>query len=144
MPMGRFIWVLTLVLCAFVQSVQATDYSFVERASEEMLTDPEKELGVIGPEVHISTSQVTINYIGASGTIEGIMKDIGAILGIYWAIVDKYPEVGDLLITVENLDEKPIATFYCLKSWAAEADIDNTSQLERLALKVINTAKTLE
>jgi len=135
--------VLALVLCAIAPSVSATDYSMVERISEDMLTDREKNLSIIGPEVKINSSQVTINYVSISTNLNNLLTDIGAIIGVYWGIVDNYPEVGDLFVTIEDSREKPMATFYCLKSWVTGASSDSNSQLERLVLRVINTVETV-
>jgi len=125
-----------------MQIVSATDYSQAENVCETMLSNPDSHLGIIAPEVSISPYQVTINYIGASTTTEAIMGDVGSILGAYWAIVDKYPEVGDLLITIEDINGNAIGTFACQKNWVYGMDIHDASATQRLALKVMMTVKT--
>jgi hypothetical protein len=133
---------LTLVACVIVPVVSAKDYSQLEKTSESLLTDPSYKLGVLAPVVHISTAEVTINYIGISTTTADIGKDVGGMLGIYWAIVNNSPEVGDLLITDEDINGKAVSTFNCPKEWVSGMDIQDASATQRLALKVLLTIKT--
>lgn len=121
----------------------ANDYTAMENTAETLLTDPSMGLGIIAPTVEISPSLVTINYIGASTTTEAIMKDVGGMIGIYWAIVKNYPEAGDLLITTEDINENPIGTFECLKSWVEGLDINDVGANQRVLLKVMRTIKTV-
>jgi len=111
--------------------------------SETILSDPQYKLGIIAPSVSITPYQVDVNYIGASATTEAIMKDIGGIVGVYWAIVDKYPEVGDLLITIEDINGNAIGTLTCQKSWVSGLYLSDTSATQRVALKVMLTVKTV-
>ncbi len=140
-----FIAVLVLLMLAvsvIVPSVSATDYSLLEKTSETLLADSSNNLGILAPVVHISPYEVTINYIGVSTTPTAIGRDLGGMLGVYWAIVNNYPEVGDLLITDEDINGDPVGTFNCPKEWVSGVDIHDTSATERLALKVLATVKT--
>ena len=110
---------------------------------EKLLVDSSNGLGIIAPQIHIGTYQVTVNYIGASTTTEAIGTDIGSIVGVYWAIVDQNPEVGDLLITIEDINGNAIATLTCQKDWVRGVDINDASEAQRIALKVLLTIKTV-
>jgi len=132
-----------LAMCIIAPNVSATDYSQMEKMSETILSDSQYNLGIIAPSVSISPYQVTVNYIGASVTTEAIMKDVGSIVGVYWAIVDKYPEVGDLLITIEDINGNAIGTLTCQKNWVSGLDLSDTSATQRVALKVMLTTKTV-
>jgi hypothetical protein len=131
-----------LAMCIIAPTALATDYSQMEKISETLLSDPQYNLGIIAPSVSIGTYLVSINYIGASGTTEAIMKDVGSIIGVYYGIVDKYPEVGDLLITIEDINGNAIGTLTCQKSWVSGLDLTDTSATQRVALKVMMTAET--
>jgi len=133
---------LVLAVCIIVPAVSATDYSLMEKTSEGILSDSQYNLGIIAPSVSITSYQVAVNYIGASGTTEAIMKDIGGIVGVYWAIVNNYPEVGDLLITIEDINGNAIGTLTCQKSWVSGLDLNDTSATQRVALKVMMTTET--
>lgn len=133
---------LVLAMCIVVPDVSATDYSLMEKTSEGILSDSQYNLGIVAPSVSITPYQVAVNYIGASGTTEAIMKDVGAIVGVYWGIVNNYPEVGDLLITIEDINGDAIGTLTCMKSWVSGLDITDTSANQRVALKVMLTAET--
>jgi hypothetical protein len=133
---------LVLAMCIIAPTTLATDYSQMETISETILSDSQYNLGIIAPSVSIGTYLVSINYIGASATTEAIMKDVGSIVGVYWAIVNKYPEVGDLLITIEDINGNAIGTLTCQKSWVNSLDIQDASANQRVALKVMLTAKT--
>ncbi len=133
---------LLLAMCIIAPTVSSTDYSLMEKNSEDILSDSQYNLGIIAPSVSITPYQVAVNYIGASGTTEAIMGDIGSIIGVYWAIVNKYPEVGDLLITIEDINGNAIGTLTCQKSWVSSLDIKDTSATQRVGLKVMLTAET--
>jgi hypothetical protein len=63
-------------------------------------------------------------------------------VGVYYAIVKSCPEVGDLLITDEDIHENPIGTMTCLQSWIYDLDINDPAACQRVALKVMLTVKT--
>jgi hypothetical protein len=134
---------LMLAMCIIAPNVSATDYSQMEKISENLLSDSQYNLGIIAPSVSIGPYLVSVNYIGASVTTEAIMKDVGSIVGVYWAIVDKYPEVGDLLITIEDINGNAIGTLTCQKNWVSGLDINDASANQRVALKVMLTTKTV-
>ncbi|MCK9570563.1 hypothetical protein M0R72_16565 [Candidatus Pacearchaeota archaeon] len=140
--LGEVIGLFVLAMCIIAPNVSSTDYSLMEKTSENILSDSQYNLGIIAPSVSITPYQVAVNYIGASGTTEAIMKDVGSIIGVYWAIVNNYPEVGDLLITIEDINGNAIGTLTCQKSWVSGLDIKDTSANQRVALKVMMTAET--
>jgi hypothetical protein len=92
-----------LLVLFVVATVSATDYSQIEKYSESTLSDP--TIGIIAPIVHVNASLVTINYITNAATVEAVVRDIGFMVYMYKFIVNKYPEVGDLLITSEDIDQ---------------------------------------
>jgi len=131
-----------LAMCIIAPTVSATDYSQMEKLSENTLSDSQYNLGIIAPIVSIGPDLVSINYIGASTTTNAVMGDVGFMIGVYWAIVDKYPEVGDLRITDEDINGNAVGTFTCQKVWVSGLDINDTSASQRVTLKVMATAKT--
>jgi hypothetical protein len=131
-----------LAMCIIAPTVSATDYSQMEKLSESTLSDSQYNLGIIAPIVSIGPDLVSINYIGASTTTNAVMGDVGFMIGVYWAIVDKYPEVGDLLITDEDINGNVVGTFTCQKVWVSGLDINDTSATQRVTLKVMATVKT--
>lgn len=136
--------VLIMLSICIMSFASASDYSQMESVSENILSDSSLNLGIIAPDVHINTYQVTVNYIGASSTTEAISKDIGAIVGMYWGIVNADPEVGDLLITIEDINGDPIGKMTCQNDWVSGLDIKDMSSNQRVALKVLLTAKTVQ
>ena len=133
---------LVLAICIIVPTASASEYSQMERMSETMLSDSQHSLGIISPSVSIGPNQVAINYIGASTNTEDIIKNVGSVVGVYWNIVDNYPEVGDLLITIEDADGNAMGTLACQKSWVSGLDLSDTSATQSVALKIMLTAKT--
>ena len=133
---------IVLAMCIIAPTVLATDYSQMEKISENTLSDSQYNLGIIAPIVSIGPDLVSINYIGTSTTTDAVMGDVDFMLGVYYAIVDKYPEVGDLLITDEDINGNAVGILTCQKVWVSGLDINDKSATQRVTLKVMATVKT--
>jgi hypothetical protein len=120
----------------------ATDYSQLENNAKIVLSNPDyNNSRIVSPDVEISPYRVYINY---SGTKTILMDDLGAMIGVYWSIVDKYPEVGDLLITIDDMNSNAVATFDCKKILVKGHNIKDVNATMILGLKVLETLKESE
>ena len=131
---------LILTMCVIVPTISAADYSKMETLSEAYFTDHTLKLGILGPVVKISPSQVTVNYTSVSSTTESMLLDLTVIVGAYWGIVHKFPEVGDLLITLEDRKGDALGTLTCQKDWVKGMDdVKNVSAMSDVMQKVVGT-----
>ncbi len=131
---------LVLAMC-IMAPITATDYSQAENISKVLLANSLSGLGILAPEVAIQPDLVDIKYISASTTESGVKNDVGSVVYIYWIIVKVLPEVGNLLITLQDENETPLATFTCAKDWVRGININDQSENERLAVKVFATGR---
>jgi hypothetical protein len=128
-------------------TVSATDYSAMESYTKNLLLDPAYNLRITNADVSINTQQVTINCITQLSVqdTDAPFKEVGTflsgVLGVYMAIVNSAPEVGDLLIVMKNFNE-PVATFSCPKSWVTDVDPANSDASLVLMAKVLETMKS--
>lgn len=135
------------ILCTIAPGVSATNYSGLETLTEEKLLDPANNLRITSADVSISPEQVTFNCVTdvsvqeTGAPLEQFGTFIGGTLGLYIALVNAAPEVGDLLIIMKNRDQPTVATLSCPKSWITGIDLTDADAVNQLMMNVLLTMK---
>lgn len=125
-----------LAFCILLPTMSAAkDYSYMEKAAETILLDPNNNLAIASADVTINTQQVTINCVNQITKADELFSFLGGIVDVYSGIVSNLPEVGDLLIISRNIDKPDGVTYTCQKSW-----LNDVPENERV-MSVFLTAK---
>ena len=133
-------YIMLAIFCVLMPMISdASKYTTDELVFENILLDPANNLEIQDASVSISPEKVEIDIISHPSSTEAWGATAREIILIYIAIVNTYPEVGDLEI-IDMSDNAPTKLrLICEKDWVLVTDINDVDSMNRLWMKVLFT-----
>ncbi len=119
------------ILYITASNASAYDYSKWESTAEKTLLDPKFDSGIISADVSINPELVTFNCTTdislqeINVPSERFRGFLATIIGVYRPIAAFVPEVGDLLVSMKNLNQSTTITLSCPKSRVGDPNLMN-------------------
>lgn len=120
--MKKTLAVLMLLMIAATGIAAGTDYVSSEISSKTVIEGLANS--IYDADVDISPMGMRVDYRTDVHSQEILWDDISIVLGVYSYTIDKYPEVGDLMVRLRDPEGKLLGTYRCEREWIENTDLD--------------------